>query len=54
MDPAISIVAATDLVLNQFENPADPEVSRAARRNLAQRALGAYQAHHPPAVLVAP
>jgi hypothetical protein len=52
--PGVTVIGATDAVLDNFERPADPEASRAARRNAATRALGIYQRAHPPPVPVAP
>jgi hypothetical protein len=62
MNPAVTMNAASDEVVYNFENPAavsppnqakrprtDPNVQAvfATRRNLSQRALGAYRAVHP-------
>jgi Tfp pilus assembly protein PilV len=38
---------AADAFLEKFENPADPEASRSARRNAAQRAAKLYNDAHP-------
>jgi hypothetical protein len=40
--PATSIQQAADAFLEKFENPADPEASRGARRAAAQRAAQLY------------
>jgi hypothetical protein len=48
--PATTIQQAADAFLEKFENPADPEASRGARRAAAQRAAQLYtEAHAAPA-----
>jgi hypothetical protein len=46
-DPKTTVQSAADAFLEKFENPADPEASRAARRGAAGRAAKLYTDAHP-------
>lgn len=45
--PTTTVQAAADAFLEKFENPADPEASRGARRAAAERAAKLYKDAHP-------
>jgi hypothetical protein len=53
-NPTTTVQAAADAFLEKFENPADPEASRGARRGAAQRAAQLYNDAHPATAAAAP
>jgi hypothetical protein len=53
-NPKTTVQAAADAFLMKFENPADPEASRAARRGAADRAAKLYNDAHAAAAAKVP